>query len=127
LKDVTLTENACISENFKKTSTEHQTRVANLLKVVNSKCAFNEVLSRFRSMSESTPTDYQECGKSEFTSGLVVTGKRTSRGEWPFLVALYFVEPENFFCGASLISTQHVLTGDFQSFTFARLLSDQFF
>jgi hypothetical protein len=35
----------------------------------------------------------------------------------------YHLENETLFCGGSLISTQHVLTGDLQSFRSAQLLT----
>lgn len=46
-----------------------------------------------------------------FASGLVLGGKRTDRGQWPFLVALRHIIHKRFFCGGSLISSKHVLTG----------------
>lgn len=51
------------------------------------------------------------CGTVAFSGGFMVNGTETKRGEWPFLVALHHLESERFFCGGSLISSQHVLTG----------------
>lgn len=51
-----------------------------------------------------------------YASGLVIGGNRTDRGQWPFLVALRHIIENKFFCGGSLISSKHVITGlfDFQ-------------
>lgn len=40
-------------------------------------------------------------------------GEKTDRGQWPFLAALFTVKEEenDFYCGGSLISPRHVLTG----------------
>lgn len=52
-----------------------------------------------------------QCGTTEFTQGLITKGTKTTRGEWPFLTALLTAETKTFFCGGTLISTKHVLTG----------------
>lgn len=52
-----------------------------------------------------------ECGVTDFTRALISKGTRTDRGEWPFLAALYYVEEYTFFCGGTLITYKHVLTG----------------
>lgn len=52
-----------------------------------------------------------ECGTTNFTRALISKGAKTDRGEWPFLTALHYVEEFKFFCGGSLISDRHVLTG----------------
>jgi hypothetical protein len=113
LSDVQLNDNICINEEF-----EGQVKIATMVKVVDSKCAFDETpvtdtnsslsIHRLSSMDHLN----QDCGKVEFTSGLIVNGTQTSRGQWPFLVALHHLENEIFFCGGSLISTRHVLTGE---------------
>lgn len=57
------------------------------------------------------------CGIKNYTRSLIVKGSITQRGEWPFLTALHEVEREkfSFFCGGSLITEQHVLTGKDES------------
>lgn len=54
-----------------------------------------------------------ECGKVEVLAPQIFYGKQTYRGEWPFLAALHFVQGMQFFCGGTLISSKHVLTGKF--------------
>jgi len=51
------------------------------------------------------------CGTTNFTAGLITKGTAAARGEWPFLAALFYAEEKLFFCGGSLISAKHVLTG----------------
>lgn len=40
-------------------------------------------------------------------------GEKTSRKEWPWNVAFIHRPSEKFFCGGSLISDRHVLSGEF--------------
>lgn len=53
-----------------------------------------------------------ECGlgKSEY-EGFVFGGQPAAKGAWPWLVALIHRKHEKFFCGGSLISAKHVLSG----------------
>lgn len=55
----------------------------------------------------------QECGKVNFIEQRILGGIETSRGQWPFLAALYHADKSNFFCGSTVISAKHVLTGEF--------------
>jgi hypothetical protein len=136
LTDVALYGNECIDENF-----YSETDIAKMAKVIDSKCAFTEAppvttLTRTSTtrtttskpkVSTSRPTPANNfnpsCGQVNDITPRIFDGTETSRGQWPFLVALYHLENEKFFCGASLISTQHVLTGDLKSFSFAQLLT----
>lgn len=52
-----------------------------------------------------------ECGTVKFVEPKVVAGTAISRGEFPFLAALHYIEEAKFFCGGTLISSGHVLTG----------------
>lgn len=52
-----------------------------------------------------------ECGTVEYIDPKITRGTQTSRGAWPFLAALYYIEKSSFFCGATLISSKNVLTG----------------
>lgn len=56
-------------------------------------------------------TSADECGTVKYIQPRIVGGTQTTRGEWPFIAALYYVDEAKFFCGATLISTKHVLTG----------------
>lgn len=53
-----------------------------------------------------------ECGTVYLNQPLIRGGNAVQRNEWPFIVAVYEVEPRRFFCGGTLISNRHVLTGD---------------
>lgn len=56
-------------------------------------------------------SELKTCGQSTLGSGLIIGGKESPRGKWPWMVALIYVESNAFFCGGSLISKQHILTG----------------
>lgn len=52
-----------------------------------------------------------QCGELLFSKGFTIRGEAITRGQWPYLVALVNVAENSFFCGGSLISAKHVLTG----------------
>lgn len=52
-----------------------------------------------------------QCGTVKFIEPQIVGGSQTTRGEWPFIAALYYTDDAKFFCGGTLISAKHVLTG----------------
>lgn len=56
-------------------------------------------------------SNYFDTCETNFGLGLVIRGNRTKRGEFPFLCALYDIEEDEIFCGGTLITTKHVLTG----------------
>lgn len=45
-----------------------------------------------------------------YTGGLIVNGDQVSRGEWPFIAALFYTAGEKFFCAGTLITSKHVVT-----------------
>lgn len=53
-----------------------------------------------------------ECGTVEVIHPFIIPGTPTLRGQWPFIAALYAVHPSKYFCGGTLISSKHVLTGN---------------
>lgn len=57
----------------------------------------------------------RQCGRISLNVGLVVGGRETKRGEWPFLAALFLRQTVQFFCAGNLVTTQHVLTGKMSS------------
>lgn len=95
---VWLAGNDCIDENFFKSSD-----ASAMITKVTQKCGFNG--NKFAKFFNFT------CGKVTFSNANAVGGTQTKRGEWPFLVALYNIEQAMFFCGGSLVTNQHVLTG----------------
>lgn len=58
-------------------------------------------------------------GRSEYI-GQIVGGTKTTKGDWPWLVALTHGENDDFFCGGSLISAKHVLSGEVVTHKFLR-------
>lgn len=52
-----------------------------------------------------------ECGTVDVLDPRISGGSETQRGEWPFIAALYYVEELQFFCGGTVITTLHILTG----------------
>ena len=55
----------------------------------------------------------QECGNVKYTAGLIVGGDYIQRGQYPWLCAIHDTVSDEFFCGSTLISKKHVLTGEF--------------
>lgn len=101
LKVVYLSGNECVDENFEGEVLETAARV------VTDKCGFYE-----NALDNATnPFDF-DCGKTFFNYGLVVGGTEIIRGQWPFIAALRLLETKKYFCGGSLISTHHVLSGE---------------
>lgn len=56
--------------------------------------------------------DAQECGNVKYTSELIYGGEYAKRGQWPWLCAIHDGVSDEFFCGSTLISKKHVLTGE---------------
>lgn len=56
-----------------------------------------------------------ECGETKaiILSVRIFNGEQTSHGEWPWMASLFYSYDE-FFCGGSIISQYHLLTGEFQ-------------
>lgn len=55
--------------------------------------------------------DCGECGLVDLLDPRISGGAETQRGEWPFIAALYYVEALEFFCGGTVITKSHILTG----------------
>lgn len=53
----------------------------------------------------------ETCGQFNYGGGTVVGGNEIKRGEWPWLIALFYSDNKKYFCGGTLISNKHVLTG----------------
>lgn len=54
----------------------------------------------------------KSCGIREGFVPTIFGGHKTSKGDWPWNVAFIDREYENFFCGGTLISARHVLSGE---------------
>jgi hypothetical protein len=62
-------------------------------------------------VSDSNAQKLPKCGKSHFGIGTVISGRPSTPHSWPWLVAFFFKPENQFFCGGSLISAKHVLSG----------------
>lgn len=52
-----------------------------------------------------------DCGKSFVGQGTCIGGEKIKQNSWPWIVILESEVKKVFFCGGSLISLKHVLTG----------------
>lgn len=69
-----------------------------------------------------TDTIKQVCGIPQKNTGLIVNGSELKRGRFPWMAALMLISrhPPIFFCGGSLISDKHVVTGEHSKISFVR-------
>lgn len=114
LTRVFLNTNYCIYEDFREPS-----RIKILPQVVTENCGFDEVLADDDPLEKLFNVT---CGSVSYSSGLVIGGNETEPGQWPFLVSLHHLRERYFFCGGSLITSQHVLTGDCANFKLVSLI-----
>lgn len=61
------------------------------------------------------------CGQRKALAGTVFGGARIRKGQWPWIVAFLHRFERNFFCGGSLISDKHVLSGEILQIMFGYL------
>lgn len=54
----------------------------------------------------------QPCGQRKGGGGNIIDGIKAKKNEWPWLVAFVKVPEGKFFCGGSLISDKHILSGE---------------
>lgn len=52
-----------------------------------------------------------ECGRINIPKGLTIEGNQTIKGYWPFSVIVCKTPDFRPFCGGTLITNRHVLTG----------------
>lgn len=90
---VGLNGNICISQDFFGPQT-----IGTLESIVTEKCGHNHVF------------DF-DCGEVLVMSVRIQGGSEVKHGSWPFLVALLHIASGRFFCGGTLITKQHILTG----------------
>ncbi|KAG5677124.1 hypothetical protein PVAND_006906 [Polypedilum vanderplanki] len=50
------------------------------------------------------------CGVSKIPQGLIYGGTSVKIQEWPWLVPLFYIKNDEYFCSSNLISRQHLLT-----------------
>lgn len=59
------------------------------------------------------------CGQRFIGAGLVVNGSATEANDWPWMVALmYLYKDYEYFCAGNLVTTRHVLSGKFNTYSF---------
>lgn len=62
-------------------------------------------------LSQLVNCDFTQCGTVDVARPLIFGGNQTLRGEWPFIAALFHIDNYRFFCGGTVITNRHVLTG----------------
>lgn len=55
--------------------------------------------------------DSIECGTVIVYKTATIGGKEVAKDEWPFIAALYYSTTFKYFCGGTIISQNHILTG----------------
>lgn len=56
--------------------------------------------------------EFSKCGQTKVNTGLMYFGNKISRGEFPFMCALHHIEEDRVFCGGTLVTSKHVITGE---------------
>jgi secreted trypsin-like serine protease len=54
----------------------------------------------------------QECGEVQVGVGYIAGGNFSTKGQWPWLASLHYNKNGRYFCGSSIISKRHLLTGE---------------
>lgn len=54
-----------------------------------------------------------DCGRSNEVVGLIYNGEKSTSGDWPWIVALFYRPANSFFCSGSLVSEKHLLSGEY--------------
>lgn len=53
----------------------------------------------------------QNCGRVKVGTPLTVGGEYAIKGQFPWLAPLFVKDGDKFFCGSTIISKQHLLSG----------------
>ena len=61
-----------------------------------------------------TSSSANECGQQSVGTGFSIGGEYSLRGQWPWLVPLFEVNDNKFFCSSSIISDKFLLSGEFE-------------
>lgn len=61
--------------------------------------------------SSSTKQEHA-CGRKSLIAFRIFNGEHSDPNSWPWLVVFHYTPKNVFFCGGSLISAKHVLTGE---------------
>lgn len=60
----------------------------------------------------------QECGVVKVAVPFIAGGDYAERGQWPWLAPLFLKEKDKFFCGSTIISKRHLLSGEYENRNF---------
>lgn len=52
------------------------------------------------------------CGRRQGFGASVIGGEKAKKNEWPWLVGFVKVPEEKFFCGGSLVTEKHIVSGE---------------
>lgn len=55
---------------------------------------------------------YTSCHSVESDQTRIIGGTQTLEEDWPFIAALFLVNQSRYFCGGTIISDGHILTGN---------------
>jgi secreted trypsin-like serine protease len=62
------------------------------------------------------------CGKRSGVIGNIIDGESLRRGSFPWLVAFRCLSTNQFFCGGSLVSDRHIVSGEETIYRFIKNL-----
>lgn len=72
--------------------------------------AYTILLTLIAGIASSESVFANHCGMALAPARLVFGGKESSPGKWPWLVALFLIENDEYFCGGTLLSSKLVST-----------------
>jgi secreted trypsin-like serine protease len=64
---------------------------------------------------------YEICGDRRGVALLSIGGIPSAKNQWPWLDAFVHTQANSFFCGGSLVSERHVLSGELMNFSHLNL------
>lgn len=97
LFQVFLWQNPCTNDTF------YDYDIPKLPRIITERCGFDETRRLFK----------LNCGAGSISTSRILGGTETIKGQFPFMVALLKGPGRKFFCGGNLITSKHVLTGEF--------------
>ena len=54
----------------------------------------------------------QNCGRAKVGTSFSVGSQYASKGQFPWLAPLFYKKGDEFFCGSTIISERHLLSGE---------------
>lgn len=112
LRTISMFDNRCIQKNFQMNYLV-RSNISVVAQEIGQNCSFKEIkpanIQNFFS---------EQCGGVNFLRSKVTNGVRVvAIDEFPFLVALFEKKgnESKFFCGATLITNQHLITGEIKN------------